>query len=339
MIRWPQWQTALVRSGAWAALADSAAKVAAVLAVHVSRETGDCQMTRETLARLAGVSIATVHRGISHLKQAGWLEVKSNGRRPATYVLHIPSSFTGEASKDGSSFTGEASTDSRSFTREASTSLEASLEASHEASPVMRHLKELTSEPVNQPATVDPHKLQQGDSPSPQPPSALVGLQNLNDQNNQNGHNLPGWMVTALRSAGFTSGFGEVGKEILQASQDARCGLSNAPDASSIAVRTIARISKHTASGAENPVAVFRSQFRRLLPDTTRRVAEYLAGEKRRSKEMQEVSQEAANPPEPEAPDKLLEVLQDPAVRDIRERLGLPLDRLVTKREEEEHEA
>ncbi len=80
--------------------------VAQVIAEHFNPKFGYAFPSQETIAKKAGLSIATVERSIRRLKQTGWLEVRRVGVRiSARYFLTAPNPFPirGEGSREDQS--------------------------------------------------------------------------------------------------------------------------------------------------------------------------------------------------------------------------------------------
>lgn len=69
-----------------------AAKIAgAAVAMHISPETGLCQLSREAIADRCGMDSRSCRRMIKHLENAGWLGVRrSVGLVPNSFELRIP---------------------------------------------------------------------------------------------------------------------------------------------------------------------------------------------------------------------------------------------------------
>jgi len=68
--------------------------IAQVIAEHFNLKIGYAFPSQETIAKKAGLSIATVERSVRRLKQTGWLEVRRVGVRiSARYFLTAPNPF------------------------------------------------------------------------------------------------------------------------------------------------------------------------------------------------------------------------------------------------------
>jgi CRP-like cAMP-binding protein len=69
-----------------------AAKIAgATIAMHLNRDTGRCELTREGIADRCGMDSRSCRRMIKHLEDAGWLSVKrSVGFFANSFELTLP---------------------------------------------------------------------------------------------------------------------------------------------------------------------------------------------------------------------------------------------------------
>lgn len=72
----------------WGGLSSPAKAVLPVLLSYKPDTNGHCWPSHETIGKIAGVSVATVKRGIRELEHGGWLTTVRRAYRPSRYVIH-----------------------------------------------------------------------------------------------------------------------------------------------------------------------------------------------------------------------------------------------------------